>query len=233
MSVAKQVREIRIGLFYYNGSFRPWEGGSSLFQVWNINARYEQDFQGQPVTRAIGGFERGGMGGHRARITIALDNSLPASSAQIKTLLDAFSSQYERTAYVVRPAGTVTNTTVNIANTDVVANGFFVGTVLKNIDASAPLVRVTAYNGVTGIATVSPNTNGWSNNVNVDVTLQSNIPTVFGISTDDDPNNIIYCNLVSSVYGIQRELTIGSQIISMDFTGVNREQIIPDGVRIG
>lgn len=58
-------------------------------------------------------------------------------------------------------------------------------------------------------------------------------PRKIGISPSDDVNDIIYCNLRNSAYGLRRELTVGRQVLNMQLTGVFRVTTIPDAWRIG
>jgi len=57
-------------------------------------------------------------------------------------------------------------------------------------------------------------------------TLQIGEPTVIGVTVEDN-TTVVHCNLNSAVVGINRELTIGTQAITISLKSVNLFKEIP------
>ena len=64
------------------------------------------------------------------------------------------------------------------------------------------------------------------------VVARSNYPTVLGVSLDNTDANVVYCNLLDGSFGIERQLTVGKQVIQLSLTEVERKQNIDDKLRI-
>jgi hypothetical protein len=60
-------------------------------------------------------------------------------------------------------------------------------------------------------------------------TLGRNVPTIFGISTGGTTATYQYYNLTTSIMNITRELSVNSQVITLNFSGINIVNTIPDG----
>lgn len=58
-------------------------------------------------------------------------------------------------------------------------------------------------------------------------TLQIGEPTVMGVTVENSTAGVIHCNLINNVLGIQRELTIGNQIVQFSLKSVNLFNTIP------
>ena len=57
-------------------------------------------------------------------------------------------------------------------------------------------------------------------------------PKAVKISPDEDINNGTVCNIRAGSAGVRREFTINRPVISMDFSGVERRDTIPDTFQI-
>jgi hypothetical protein len=92
---------------------------------------------------------------------------------------------------------------------------------------------ITGYLSGSRIATVQPNTilSDWSPNLLV--VAKPNIPTVLGVSTDNDSNNVIFCNLIDGKFGFRRELTVNLQSIRISGREIDRTRFISDKYKVG
>jgi hypothetical protein len=122
MATQKQVETIRIGAFYFNGAYRAFHTETNSVNtypislpVWEAQFTESLEFVSGSVTQALTGNERGNISGYRANVDIFLDNSYPAESTKIRTLLEKFANQYDRTV-LQTSKGTVTATTVVLVN---------------------------------------------------------------------------------------------------------------------
>lgn len=230
----RQQQQIRMGAYYYNGQYVPFEDYPASFDVWNINYRAEKEFVEQPSTRALSGRERGNIGGYRIVIDMILDNSFGSNNTNLRNLLSLVPSQYVRTAYKASVGSGSTSNLVNVS-LDVpktLTNNALTGTFLTNPARTPNKALVTAYVGTTSVATVDRNVSNWQTSDNINVSLLQNLNTVIGVSTDNTNGNIIYCNLVGGSYGIARELTVGKQTINLQLRSVERFATVPSNLEI-
>lgn len=229
MGVTKQTTQIYMGAYIRTGStYKPFSGYPILFDVWNSEITEEADFLGGSVTQALSGYERGNPMGFRSVARIDLNNSRPASSSAILTLLNLFASQYKRIFYS-NTLGTTTSTTVVLSGA-VTTNNYYKGLLVFNSTLNQTRT-ITDYDGATRVATLSSPVS-WSSGNSFQVIVPVSIPTIMGITVDATNNNYLYFNLESSVFGVQRQLTIGDQLISINLRGVERKQVMADNVRI-
>jgi len=245
--MAKQQSQIQMGAYFQNGRrynnptgdygdrFTPFDGYPASFDVWNINYKADEEFVTSPTSGGLTGYERGNPGGFRLKIDIALRNTTNAQTSNIKSLLDLVPSQYERFVVATNIDGTPTH---NVAtNTSVVSIGIditnisnaYQGAYVRNIDQNDTTFRCTRFSVSPQKFDVPGNvlSNSWGDTNTLNVVLYPDKPTVIGVSVDNTTSNIIYCNLISSSLGIERELTIGNQIINMSLRSVDRFQTIP------
>ena len=250
--MAKQQSQIQMGAYFQNGrrynnpgegignEFTPIDGYPQSFGIWNINPRADMEFIDTPTSRALSGYERGNPGGHRIIIDIALKNTSNAETSNIKSLLDLVPSQYERFVVSTNIDGTPTH---NVAtNTSVVDIGIditnvsnaYQGAYVRNIDENDTTFRCTRFSVNPQKFDLRGNVlaSNWASTNTLNVVLYPDKPTVIGVSTDNTTSNIIYCNLISSSLGIERELTIGNQIITMSLRSIDRFQTIPASLQI-
>ena len=230
----KQVKEIQMGAFIFNGApgnqvaFREFQGYPVLFEVWNVDFMYQSDFLGGAVTSALTGYNRGNPMGHRPQCRINLRNTLPSESEAIRSLLNLFSSRYDRIFWNFSGGiSSVSGTSATLPSAAPNVSNFFVGTVLRNHTLGQERV-IIAYSS-SRIATLDSSVSGWSSGHNYRVMVRPNFPTILGVSTDDTSGNISFYNIDSSTFGINRELTVGNQIIQLNLTGVYSEQEIKSG----
>jgi len=245
--MAKQQSQIQMGAYFQNGrrynnpdegyanEFTPFDGYPTSFDVWNVNYKADKEFLTSPTSKALSGYERGNPGGFRLQIDIALRNTTNAQTSNIKSLLDLVPSQYERFVVATNINGTpthntVTNVSVITLGDNIVNNqNAYQGAYVRNIDQNDTTFRCTRFSVSPQKFDVQGNvlSNSWGDTNTLNVVLYPDKPTVIGVSVDNTTSNIIYCNLISSSLGIERELTIGNQIINMSLRSVDRFQTIP------
>lgn len=237
MATGKQILQVRIGAYVYKlDGYVAFTGQPNNIDCWNIDIVYEPDFLGDVSQQALTGYERGGTMGWRAVANVDLNNSRPAEATKILTLLNSMQSQYNRLFYPASgsvAAGTTSqvNKTVVITN-GVQNNNYYTGLDLYNLDRQQTR-RITNYVGSTRVATVSGDIGSWVAGDQIQVYVPPAYPTIIGLSPDTNANNIEYFNIQGgSSFGINRELTIGTQSINIQLRGVERKQTIPDAVRI-
>ena len=254
--MAKQQSQIQMGAYFQNGrrynnpaegytdEFTPFDGYPTSFDVWNVNYKADKEFLTSPASKSLSGYERGNPGGFRLQIDIALRNTTNAQTSNIKSLLDLVPSQYERFVVATNINGSPSyNVTANVADIplgiEIVNNSnSYQGAYVRNIDQNDTTFRCTRYftSGVSNPQTmrVQGNVNAvsWADGNSLNIVLYPDKPTVIGVSVDNTTSNIIYCNLISSSLGIERELTIGNQIINMSLRSVDRFQTIPSYLAI-
>lgn len=232
MSTSKQVSSVKIGAFIYNGAYRAFSGYPISLPIWNVNYEDKADFLTNPVTRSLNGFERGNPMGWRTEVTVSLDNSTTTHTTTIRALLSLMSSQYARTFLPTFSLGTV-----NVANKTIIITGgstvadFYNGLIAVN-DTLNQSIRIVDYAVTSTLATLATAPTDWVAGNDIRIVARSNYPTILGIAPDDDPDKIIFCNLLDSTFGIERQLTVGNQVIQMSLTEVERKKDINDELRI-
>jgi hypothetical protein len=229
MSTIKQVSTVKMGVYIYNGGYRAFSGYPVSLPVWNVNFQDKADFLTSPVTRSLNGFERGNPMGWRTKVDVFLDNSMSANSSTIRALMSLMSSQYARTFFTTT-VGTVTGNTIVITN-GVQTNNFYNGLIAVN-DTLGQSIQIVSYVGSSRVATLASAPTGWVAGNNMRVVARSNYPTVLGVSLDNTDANVVYCNLLDGSFGIERQLTVGKQVIQLSLTEVERKQNIDDKLRI-
>jgi hypothetical protein len=239
MATSKQITQVKIGAYVYKlGGYVAFTGQPDDINCWNIDIIYEPDFLGDTVQQALTGYERGGTMGWRAIANVDLNNSTPAEATKIRTLLNLMQSQYDRQFY---PAtGNVNLGAISlINNTVVITDGStnaqaYTGLNLYNATRDETR-RITNYTSGR-VATLQGDISSWSSSPadSIRVIVPPEYPTIIGLSPDTNGSNLEYYNIQGgSNFGINRELTIGTQSISIGLRGVERKQTIPDNVRIG
>ena len=250
--MAKQQQQIQMGAYFLNGrkynntaesrinDYTPFDGYPLSYDIWNVNYTAEKEFLTSATSKSLTGFERGNPGGHRIKIDIALRNTTSTQTSAIKSLLDLVPSQYER--YVVATNITSTPTYNSGTNTSEVLLGSnivntsnaYQGAYVVNVDQNDTTFRCTRFSVSPQKFNLQGNVlaDSWADTNNLNVVLKPDKPTVVGVSVDNTTGNIIYCNLISSSLGINRELTVGNQIINMSLRSVERYQTIPSALAI-
>ena len=239
MPVDKQIDSTKIGVYFYNGSYRAFHtpvnsSNTNLITIplWDAVFDDELEFVGSPVTTSLTGFERANPSGYRASISLALNNSSPADSQKIRQLMERLSNQFNRTVLQSGATGMDT-TSIFITNGVTGANDadYYKGLIVVNDDTPANQALVTAYNKDTRTLTVSEAIKA-SSSGSVSLVARPNLPSVVGVSASSNVGDIIFCNLVGGTFGIRRELTIGLQNINMELTEIERTELISDKYRI-
>jgi hypothetical protein len=241
MPTSKQIETIKIGAFFYNGAYRAFHTSANntnvypiSLPVWEATYEDELEFVNDSVTQSLAGNERGNPSGYRATVNLFLDNSYPEDSSNIRTLLDKFANQFDRTVLQTN-TGTKTATSA-VLHFGVSTNSYYNNLVMIDASNVANQALVTAYDGGTKVATVeriTGTTNIASAYSNVVVVAKPNIPTVLGVSTDDTEGNLIYCNLTDGKFGFRRELTVNMQSIQLTGREIQRTPTVSDKFRVG
>jgi hypothetical protein len=236
MSTTKQVKAIKMGAYAYNGAYRAFEGYPASFDTWNIRANNNPEWiEGSPVTMALSGYKRSNRLSYRPTLSIDLDNSLGTPATNLRTLLNKLSGKYVQDFYTgttsgaeASPSSTLVITT-DLPDTSAF-NDYFNGMRISGLTGGD--VFITDYVGSTRTATLSA-TRTWADAAAVTVKVLPNLPIVLGVSMDNTDGNIIYYNLTSGLYGIDRQMTVGRQVINFDLEGVTDVKVIDDSFRIG
>jgi hypothetical protein len=237
MPQSKQNTQVAIRLYAYNGGFRAFEQVAIAYDVWNAQFMFEADYQDSPTVQSLTGFERGGIQGYRAMCSIDLKATYGTNATKVRQLLNWMSETGVGSRRMLTTTFSYVDDNIIVLTEapNALANDFYKGFEVNQGDTEKYII--TAYNGTTKQATLSGDptfaeeTGGTPNDINVRVPNSMNV--IARISPTTDIGDGEYYNLVDSVYGVQRELTIGSQIISLNFRGVERKDSISDTVRIG
>lgn len=219
----KQVTQIRMGAYIYNGApldmtkFRAFQTYPKTYKVWNVRYEYSPDFLGGAVQNTLSGYQRGNPLGHRLKCNISLNNALKSDAEAILELLNLTASRFDRGFWTFESIGVSGTNTLSFANTGL-ADDYFKALTIRDTEGRE---RLIASSTATSITTVTP-LGTWENNNNT-VQAKPSHPTIIGVSFDNNNANIQYFNLQSDTFGINRELTVGNQIIQMSLTGVFAE----------
>lgn len=225
--------------------FTLFKGYPLEYSIWNINYVAEREFIGQPTKRALSGFERAGISGYRLVIDLSLTNTNPDQTNALKQLLDASSSQYIRRPgwefklqnfnYGQSRAFAFDGDTLDYPFTisDSLANTYVYN---KDLEQLRLVKRFfSSDNGMQFEGSI----NGWLDTHDYEFQLLNNQPTIWGIGFDTDVSidqttsqetwagGYVFCNLISSQMRLQRELTVGTQAVNMQFRSVERFKEIP------
>lgn len=87
--LSKQVKQVSIGLYTYDGSSFTETTEPTPYDIWNLDARWRTDWVGGSAsTRALSGRERMNRGGYRLDAIISMRNMTAAQGEAIRTLLN-------------------------------------------------------------------------------------------------------------------------------------------------
>jgi len=220
-----------MGVYAYNGDYRAFEGYPISFDTWNINAENKPEWiEGSPVTVALSGYKRANRLSYRPTLSIDLDNSYGTSATNLRTLLNKLSGKYVQDFYAVTTNGTGTGSTTLVLTSGAPStDDYFNGMRISGLTGGDAVI--TDYVGATRTATLSASRT-WTNALSLTVKVTPSLPIVLGVSLDDTTGNIIYYNITGGAYGIERQMTIGKQRVSMNLEGVMDTQNIDDSFRI-
>lgn len=228
----KQVTQIKMGAYIYNGapldmtSFRAFQTYPNSYKVWNVKYEYSPDFLGGAVQNTLSGYQRGNPLGHRLKCDISLNNALRTDTLAIRELLNLTASRYDRGFWTLGSTTTVADGDDNKLIYDeapVLPVNYFKGlTVEDGSERQRLILSSTATSDGEIIITTVTVLGDWNNASNT-VWVKPSHPTIIGVSFDDDVVNMQYFNIQSDSFGINRELTVGNQIIQMSLTGVFAE----------
>jgi len=237
MATDKQIDRVLLGAFVYNGGYRAfhlneYDSGTYPIQINTWDAVFDASLEhvGQATTLALNGFERANPSGFRADVSLLLNNSFPAEALKIRQLLDRCANETDRTVLRTNVSG-VSGSTLTFDSGVAIAD-YYNRLVAINESNTAQQAVVTAYT-VGKVATLSQSI-GVSDTDSILVVAKPNLPTVIGVSENvSNTSDLIFCNLITGLFGIRRELTIGLQSINMELREINRTPFISDRYRIG
>lgn len=247
--MAKQQQQIKMGAYFLNGrrynntsgsyasEFTPFNGYPASYDVWNVNYRAEKEYLTSATTRSLTAYERSNPSGYRIKIDISLRNTTSSQSAAIEDLLSLTSSQYRRTVVeTTLSSSPVTGSSIDLnlgATSPNTTDNVYQGAYIYNAsNTSSNVYRISSYVGSTTTAVAPETIVGYGTGDVVNVSLYRNKPTLIGVSVDNTTSNIVFCNFVEGSFGIERELTIGNQIINMQLTSVDWYNEIPSYLNI-
>ena len=221
-----------MGAYIYNGApldmtkFRAFQTYPKSYKVWNVRYEYTPDFLGGAVQDTLSGYQRGNPLGHRLSCNINLNNALPDDTEAIRQLLNLTASRYDRGFWTLGSTTTTGASTLTFSNTGLPTDYFKALT----IEDGSGRQRLIASSTATSITTVTP-LGTWNNASNLVVAKPSHA-TIIGVSFDNTDGNIQYFNIQSDSLGINRELTVGNQIIQMALSGVFAEATMNSNIVI-
>jgi hypothetical protein len=221
--MSRQQRLIKIGAYFFNGAFREIPDTLKDYPIWNHRFSAELEFRSSAVNKALSGFERGNVSGYRVLFTADLRNTYTTDVADLRVLFSLFASESRRIIQTLTPTS-ANSTTIVLPSGASSANGYYNGTYLVQ---GSLKTRVVSYVGSTRTATVEGDT---LTTASTDVVLFPDKPTILGISKDTNANNIIYYNMTNSAIALARELTVGSQSISLQARSIERFSEIPQSL---
>ena len=229
----KQIDTIKMGV--YSPFKRAFFGYPKDFKVWNVRHVYAPDFRGEAVTTSLNGNDRANIMGYRDTMTIDLNNSYGGQSQDLRAMLNLLASNVERTFWPQPNEGRditdISGQSVTIEGESVNFNDFQ-NLYLRN---GSDIVRIVSNtSGLNPVVTVDDDADisTWEVGDRVAVVLPIGMPRLIGASTDNNEGNIGYYNLTDGVYGVNRELTIGNQLIRLDLRGIGRRNNIPNKIVI-
>jgi len=237
-----------------NNAFSPMEAVGN-YPIWTINYRPELEFVNDSAIRALSGYQRAGISGQRVNVNIALRGGHPAEYERLRKLVSSLSSQADRKAFDITVSDVKTgDQEITIATaskggsfyplaltpfsvTDGITNCY-----IRNLSTNQTRLA-TSFNATSKVVGLTGQSIGtWTTGHTYEIVLLRSQPTVVGIATvpnllpantlynsgeESWKNGFIWCNLTSSSYDLNRELTVGTQVVSLQFQSVERFNEIP------
>lgn len=220
----KQQSEIQIGAYFFNGAYRPFPGYPKSFRVWNVEYDAELEFRSSPTNRALSGFERGNVSGHRLNVSVNLRNTSPTQSEELRLLFNLVSSQFPRKLADVTLSSTSATSATFDAGKEAVA-GYYNGVYVVQGNNRARVADYTSGRVATLVGDELQDGGA-------ELFVFPDKPTIIGASTDNNTANIIYCNPIDTGLSLLRELTIGTQSVRLELRSVERTKDIPSQIVI-
>ena len=233
----KQQEQVKIGVYFFNGAYRPFAGYPKSISVWNSRVEYKPDYLGSASSVSLSGLGKANPSGYRPFVNITLDNARGSQVESIMKILNRLANQYDRIVFPETGTSNISNKTSNTFTLTLAGlasnNGFYEKCVVFNSaeDSYAPVTGYTFTGGV-GTFTVSENISAWTNGDAVTVLARPNLPSYIGVSIDDTNTNVIHCMAESATLGAMRELTIADSLVSMTLKGRERTNSIPSTIVI-
>ena len=237
--MARQFTTVNIGAYFSRTltNYNAFPNFPVNIDCWNMRHWYESDFVNGAETTSLSGNSVPGLSGQRPMLDLMLDNSNPTNSANIRALLQFSTNQFNRVAVptsspeAIFTAQSISGQNITIpigvgANTS--AANFYVGLSVYNNNSNRAnqYVRITVYNPTSRVCTVEGSMAGWQTGDGFQVVAEPNMPTYIGVRTDSSNAPLEYYVLTNSIFGINRDLTINKQIITLNLRGRLRRNFI-------
>jgi hypothetical protein len=229
-TIAKQVSQSRLAHGFYNGDFRYFDNGTGAdFDVFNLDCKAVPIFEGSKVTTALNKFEFSNFLGYRLSAEFSLELPRDASGTW-RTFFDSLGSLVNRTVETGTADGLSAGSTTLVINSGVsTTNDWFNGLLVSGLTGGD--VVITDYVGGTLTATLAASRT-WADNAPLTFKIQPNFKTLIAFSPDTATANMIFYNIQNVEYGINRDLTINKNIISLSLSSVELQNSVPDGFTI-
>jgi hypothetical protein len=226
----KQEANVKIGVYLYNGGYRPFTGYPISLECWNLSARPDLEFMGgKDVAQALDGFEYGNGEGYRLIVSATVDNLYSLSEkTSWRSIFELLAGSYDKTFGTVVTSGTGSSiTSLVLSGAASATNDYYNGLEISAGLSAGNGVIITDYDGATKTATLSGNAS-WSNGVTLTLTAQPNLQRFIGLSLTGEDADILYYNVSGNLFGMVREFTINKQLINIGLRSVTRYSTIPD-----
>ena len=235
--MARQFTTVNIGAYFSRTlvNYNAFPNFPVNIDCWNMRHWYESDFVNGAETTSLSGNSVPGLSGQRPMLDLMLDNSNPTNSANIRALLQFSANQFNRVAVPTSsPEATFNATSISGQNITIPSGSgalgigsYYIGLSVYNTNSNRAnqYVRITAYTS-SRVCTVEGSMAGWQTGDDYQVVAEPNMPTYIGVRSDSTSAPLEYYVLTNSIFGINRELTINKQIITLNLRGRLRRNSI-------
>ena len=229
-TISKQVSQSRLAHGFYNGDFRYFDNATGAnFDVFNLDCKAKEIFEGSKVTTALNKFEFSNFLGFRLFVDFTLE--LPKdTSGTWRDFFDELGSLVNRTVETGTANGGSAGSTTLVINAGVSSvDDWFNGLLVSGLTGGD--VVITDYVGGTLTATLAASRT-WSNSDALTFKIQPNFKTLIAFSPDTETANMLFYNVVGIEYGFNRDLTINKNMISLSLSSVELQDTLPDSFTI-
>lgn len=232
----RQRDNVRIGVYFKNTAYRVLPNYPINLPVWNMRNSYRTDYVGDAHTTSLSGFRKPNPSGVRATLDLFLDNSSNATTNAVIQILRLTSQQFDRQILPESIGGSFNLSNINIgAGTVTIPNiaglitstpFYYTGLSIYNGDKDE-YVRIIS-NTAQSVFTVEGSLVGWGTGDGYQIVAEPNMPTYIGVSPQGGNVAISeFYVLTDGGVGLNRELTINKQLLTLSLEGAERKQVIP------
>lgn len=244
-----------------NNRFSPIEIPQN-YPIWNINYTANREFQEDAAVQALSGYKRAGLSGQRVSVSVSLRAGTPTEYERLRKILSSLSSQVMRKIYdfdaasvdigamqiVIDDAdGIGAEVGYPLTSHPFTTDGALTNCYVRNVTRLQTRL-VSAYSGVAKRLTLTGQAiTSWAAGDTYEIVLLASQPTVVGVglkagltaadttygaAQESWANGIIWCNLPNAAFQLDREFTIGTQIVTLNFESVERFNGVPEDIVI-